>query len=45
MKLFPIAVQYIGDTSHPARGAWIEIGTASAAAQPRAVAPRKGCVD
>ena len=31
--------------SHPARGAWIEIGVASLRSHVIPVAPRKGCVD
>ncbi len=31
--------------SHPARGAWIEIGTTKLTVTPDKVAPRKGCVD
>ena len=31
--------------SHPARGAWIEIGQHRRRATARTVAPRKGCVD
>ena len=32
-------------SSHPARGAWIEIGAVAPGRRARAVAPRKGRVD
>ena len=32
-------------TSHPARGAWIEIEQVKSAMHDALVAPRKGCVD
>ena len=34
-----------GFTSHPARGAWIEIVRVDMGARLNNVAPRKGCVD
>ena len=33
------------DTSHPARGAWIEIEHRRVGIRRHLVAPRKGCVD
>ena len=34
-----------GHLSHPARGAWIEIGMDATISPVMSVAPRKGCVD
>ena len=45
MKLSPDTVICTRYTSHPARGAWIEIVNSHRMGVPLVVAPRKGCVD
>ena len=45
MKFDMVKYLVTGLVSHPARGAWIEIGYAEVTIKKRHVAPRKGCVD
>ena len=45
MKSLLLKTHYTALVSHPARGAWIEMGVAYKLNQYRTVAPRKGCVD
>ena len=45
MKYLPAAGDGRPAESHPARGAWIEIGIWRGLRQLGGVAPRKGCVD
>ena len=45
LKLYDDNVPTDRKRSHPARGAWIEIGMARCRAKMRSVAPRKGRVD
>ena len=45
MKFGGEGLLYRSETSHPARGAWIEMPKWRGKANPNEVAPRKGCVD
>ena len=45
MKLSNFPSAFKDCTSHPARGAWIEMMTSKPRADGRYVAPREGCVD
>ena len=45
MKSAPVVHKKDALTSHPARGAWIEIAKAKVFSLVADVAPRKGCVD
>ena len=45
MKYYQHAMKVRMKRSHPARGAWIEIGGGRDDKEDFSVAPRKGCVD
>ena len=45
MKLSKVSISVNVESSHPARGAWIEISSVVAVIDAAEVAPREGCVD
>ena len=45
MKFGGEGLLYSPETSHPARGAWIEMNQKEFEENKQMVAPRKGCVD
>ena len=45
MKLVSVIVREMQHTSHPSRGAWIEITTCARQCPVCSVAPLTGCVD